>query len=72
MIGLAPSSDVKKSREELAELRSALPRSILLIVGGNDGLGQIDGAILLNSLDAFADWATGFSGGDVQIGAEAG
>jgi methylmalonyl-CoA mutase cobalamin-binding subunit/DNA-binding transcriptional MerR regulator len=57
VIGLAQTSDIKKSEQAVSKLRAAIPASITLVVGGNANLREIRGVTIMDSMEDFADFA---------------
>ena len=56
VIGLSPTSDIEDANHSLEKLRTAIPASITMVVGGNDNIKNIKGVTHLDTLDAFADF----------------
>ncbi len=54
VIGLNPTSNLKKAEAYLKDIRESLPASVTVVIGGNDNLPEIKGITMLKSLKEFA------------------
>lgn len=61
VVGLSPTTDLLRVERSLKKLRTAIPASITIVVGGNDRLPPVKGITQLESLDAFADFVRSLS-----------
>jgi methylmalonyl-CoA mutase cobalamin-binding subunit len=57
VIGISPVADTTASARQLIALRDALSSSTVVAFGGNGEVGEIDGVVYFETLDAFAEWA---------------
>jgi methylmalonyl-CoA mutase cobalamin-binding subunit len=57
VIGISPVADPEASARELVKLRNALRKSTVVAFGGNGDLGEIDGVIHFETMEAFGEWA---------------
>jgi len=56
IIGLAASSDVRRSIERLEELRRRLPDELVAAVGGNESVAAARGVVHIPTFDEFDEW----------------